>query len=174
MKTSRRSAISQSMDLFIIIAAVLGIGGVVTAAVYGLAGSAVSNSSIQVVQASAQGGAVSASTSINAFSITIKNTGSSPITGTLTITLGGTKEANGSTVPTPTCSNGTGGTVSVQSGSVVQITCSGVTLTPGEQVAIFEGTVGAGTPLTTGWNVGSTYAVTVLFGSAQTAINLVA
>jgi hypothetical protein len=166
---ARRAAISQSIDLFIIIAAVLAVGGVVTATIYGLAGSASSNSAIQVVQASAQGGGA---TSISSFSITVKNMGSTTISsGTVTVTLGGSVEATGSTVPTPTCSSGTAGVVTVATGKPVQLTCSSLTLAPGNQVAISEGSI---TTLTTGWTPGTTYQVTVTFGSAQTTINVIA
>lgn len=165
-----RSAISQSMDLFIIIAAVLGVGGVVTAAVYGLAGSAASNSSIQVVQASAQGSATAGV--INSFSITVKNTGSTTIsTGTVTVTLGGSKQpASPISAPNPTCSSGVG-TMAGAAASPVLLNCTGVTLVPGAQVAISIGPISG---LSTGWTAGTTYQVTVLLGSAQTSINVVA
>ena len=66
------------MDLFIIIAAVLAAGGVVTGAVYSLAGSAATNSSIQVVSVSLTGGSTSTSSPV-ALAITIKNIGSGTI-----------------------------------------------------------------------------------------------
>ena len=158
------------MDLFIIIAAVLGVGGVVTAAVYGLAGSAATNASIQVVQVSAQGS--SSAGVINAFSLTVKNTGSSTVSaGTITVTLGGSKQpATAVGTPVPTCSSGTPALGGV-SGSPVQVTCGNVTLAPGSQVALSVGTISG---LTTGWASGSTYPVTVTLGSSQTTINVVA
>jgi archaellum component FlaF (FlaF/FlaG flagellin family) len=165
----RRTAISQSIDLFIIIAAVLAVGGVVTAAIYGLAGSASTNSSIQVVQAAAQGGGA---TAINSFSITVKNTGSTTISlGTVTVTLrGSVQPASPVTSPTPTCSTGTG-SLGGSAASPVQVICSSVTLAPGAQVAISEGPISG---LTTGWTPGATYQVTVTLGSAQTSINVIA
>jgi hypothetical protein len=166
---AKRSAISQSIDLFIIIAAVLAVGGVVTATIYGLAGSASSNSAIQVVQASAQGGGA---TSINSFSITVKNMGSTTISsGTMTVTLGGSKQPSTPVAtPAPTCSSGTG-SLGGSAGNPVQVICSSVTLAPGAQVAISVGPVSG---LTTGWTPGTTYQVTVTFGSAQATINVIA
>ena len=74
----RRAAISQSMDLFIIIAAVLGVGGVVSASIYNLISSATTDTSIMVVGAATRAGAA-ASDSPSAVSISIKNNGGSPI-----------------------------------------------------------------------------------------------
>jgi len=173
MKIARnRKAISQSLDLFIIIAAVLAVGGIVTAAVFSLAGSATTNSFLGVVQVQAAGG--TATGTINSFSITVKNSGSSTITGTMTITFGGTVEASGSNLPIPTCSSGTAGIVAVTSGNTVQLTCSSLTLTPGEQVAISEGPVGTTTALTTGWTIGTKYTVTAALGSALQSIMVTA
>ena len=104
MKTSRRrTAISQSMDLFIIIAAVLGVGGVVSASVFNLVTSATSNSSIVVVGASMVG-ASSASSPPAAISVTVKNNGGSTINcspSTCLVSFAGTNE--GSTPATVTC-----------------------------------------------------------------------
>lgn len=183
---SSRSGISQSMDLFIIIAAVLAVGGVVTASIYGLAGSASSNASIQVVQASAQGGSASGSTGIGLVSITIKNTGSSPLSGTMMVTLGGSEDQAISPYQTvqavtATGSNGaTAGTWSTQTGAanaVGTLTGTGVALPAGAQVAIYVGPVGT-TPaistLATGWNVGNSYQITVTFGGAQAVVTVTA
>jgi len=166
---TRRKAISQSIDLFIIIAAVLAVGGVVTASIYGLAGSASANSAIQVVQASAQGGGA---TAINSFSITVKNMGSTTISaGTLTVTLGGSKQpATPVATPAPTCSSGTG-SLGGAANAPLEVICSSVTLAPGAQIAVYVGPV---TGLTTGWTPGTTNQVVVTFGSAQTTINVVA
>ncbi len=170
MKIARnRRAISQSLDLFIIIAAVLAVGGIVTAAVFSLAGSATTNSFVGVVQVQAAGGTVTGA--INSFSITVKNTGSSTITGIMTITLGGTTQpATPVTLPAPTGSDGTwalGGAATFP----VQLTGTTVTLTPGEQVAVSQGAI---TGLTTGWTIGTKYTVTVAFGSAQQSITVTA
>lgn len=169
------------MDLFIIIAAVMAVGGVVTASVYGLAGSASSNASVQVVQASAAGGAPSSSSSINSFSITVKNTGSTTITGTLTIALGGSKQpAALVTTPVPTTSvsgaatAGGAWTLGGTSGNpVLLVSSSTLSLPPGTQVAVSEGTLALVTA-GNGWNIGTTYPITVTFNGAQTTINVVA
>ena len=56
MKVSRRGGISQSMDLFIIVAAVLGVGGVVSASIYNLVTSATTDTSVAVVEVSLRAG----------------------------------------------------------------------------------------------------------------------
>lgn len=76
-----RTAISQSMDLFIIIAAVLGVGGVVSASIYNLISSATTSTSIIVVGAAMRAGAAAGDPPI-AFSISIKNDGGNPISCT--------------------------------------------------------------------------------------------
>ena len=82
MKTRKHhAAISQSMDLFIIIAAVLGVGGVVTASIYSLVSSATTSTSIIVVGAAMRAGA-STPDSPSAVSVSIKNDGGSPISCT--------------------------------------------------------------------------------------------
>ena len=60
------------MDLFIIVAAVLGVGGVVSASMYNLVSSATTNSSIAVVGSSVVG-APSPQSPPGAISITINN-----------------------------------------------------------------------------------------------------
>ena len=82
MKTKKdRAAISQSMDLFIIIAAVLGVGGIVSASIYNLVSSATTSTSIIVVGAATRAGAATSSPP-TAVSISIKNNGGSPISCT--------------------------------------------------------------------------------------------
>ena len=76
-----REAISQSMDLFIIIAAVLGVGGIVSASIYNLVSSATTNTSIMVVGATMRAGGATGD-SPSAISISIKNNGGSPISCT--------------------------------------------------------------------------------------------
>jgi hypothetical protein len=171
MKTNlKRKGISQSMDLFIIIAAVLGIGGVVTASVYGLIGASSTNSSVLIVQGSVQGSATSGT--ITSFTITVKNSGSATVAGgTMTITLGGSKQpATPVTVPAPSGSTGTWTTGGAAS-SPVALTGTSVTLAPGQQVAVSLGTISG---LTTGYTTGTPYTITVTYGSAQTSITLTA
>ena len=72
MKINKRSGISQSMDLFIIIAAVLGAGGVVTAAIYGLINGNASTVSMQITSASV----VNSGSNNPMVTVSMKNTGS--------------------------------------------------------------------------------------------------
>ncbi len=170
--THQRRAISQSMDLFIIIAAVLAVGGVVTAAVFSLAGSASTNSSIQVVSVSLTGGA-SATASPVSLAITIKNTGSSAITctaATCLVTLAGTSATVAPACATP-CS-----TISSPSGwalttAVGPITFNGATQTiaAGAQTTlILNGPFSAGTfasmPV---HGSGTAQSITIVFGTAS-------
>jgi hypothetical protein len=146
----------------------------VTAAVFGLANSATSNASLQVIQASAQGGAASGSTGVNYLTLTVKNSGSTTISGTLVVTMGGTVQpATAKTAPVPTvgCSATatcvTAATMGGTTGNPVLLNVGTLTLPAGSQVTINEGAI---TGLTTGWNVGSQYTVAVQFGPAQTSI----
>ena len=66
------------MDLFIIIAAVLGVGGVVSASIYNLVNGATSTASVVVLSASLRAGGTSGSSPV-AISISIKNNGGSNI-----------------------------------------------------------------------------------------------
>ncbi len=186
MKINRkRAAISQSMDLFIIIAAVLGVGGVVSASVYNLVNSATSNESVAVVGASLKAGPATGSSPL-AISISIKNNGGSPISctpSTCQVIFAGTN--TGSTTP-PDCSapcsiiSGGSATWSVggPSGSAtpsapLTFQTSTFLLQPGSQTSfILSGglsTVGSGA---TFWTSGSTVTVDVVFGSttAQVAV----
>jgi len=180
MKTPKsRRAISQSLDLFIIIAAVLGIGGIVTGAAYSLANGAATSTSIQVVQGATAGGS---STSINAFSITIKNTGTSTITCTAAapceVILVSTKQGTTAvTTPAPSGSTSSGASAgwsiaSATSPSPVTFSTSTMTLSPGAQVSLTEGNL----VLTggVGYTTGTVVTVSVLFGPASAQINLVA
>jgi len=91
------------MDLFIIIAAVLGVGSIVTASVYNLVSSATANASVAVVEASLKAGATTASSPV-AISISIKNNGGSAISctqSTCQVVFAGTN--TGSTTA-PACS----------------------------------------------------------------------
>ncbi len=145
---NRRRAISQSLDLFIIIAAVLAVGGVVTAAIYGLAGSATANSSIQVTSVLLTGGSTSTSSPV-AFAITIKNTGTSTITctaSTCLVTFAGT---NTGTSTAPACaaqcaitSSPTGWTLSAPGGGApaagnpLVFSAGTMTLAPGAETSL--------------------------------------
>lgn len=171
----QRKAISQSMDLFIIIAAVLAVGGVVTAAVYSLAGSASTNSSIQVVSVSLTGGASSSASPV-AFAITIKNTGSSAITCAPTTCLVTFAGASVSTAA-PTCPAATCSIISSPSGWVVMTATSGplnfnggsMTVAAGAQTTlVLTGALTtatfAGMPV---HNSGTAQTINIVFGTAS-------
>lgn len=152
MKISRRSGISQSLDLFIIIAAVLAVGGIVTATIFGLIGSATTNSSVQVVAVSLTGG-TSATASPAAFAITIKNTGTSTITctpSTCTVTFAGTNTgstAASCSAPCTITSSPSGWAIGGGTNSPLSFNAGNTTLTPGAQTTlVLDG------PLTLGTN----------------------
>ncbi len=153
MKISRRSGISQSLDLFIIIAAVLAVGGIVTATIFGLIGSATTNSSVQVVAVSLTGG-TSTTASPAAFAVTIKNTGTSTITcspSTCTLTFAGTNTgsttAPACSAPCTITSSPTGWAIGGGTNSSLSFNAGTMTLTPGAQTTlVLDG------PLTLGTN----------------------
>jgi hypothetical protein len=170
LKINRRTAISQSMDLFIIIAAVLGVGGVVSASVYNLVNSATSNSSIAVVGVSLRAGA----TSPTAISVSVKNDGGSPITCTgqaCQVVVAGTS------VAAPSCTGSclvSGGPLSwVVSGTTGPLTFyatgSGA-LAPGEETSFV---VNGPLPSGTYWSAGQSVTLNVLFGSASAQVTVV-
>jgi archaellum component FlaG (FlaF/FlaG flagellin family) len=181
---NRRKAISQSMDLFIIIAAVLAVGGIVTAAIYGLAGSATSNQSVQVTGVSLTAGA-SSTAGPAAFTITIKNSGTSTITCTATtclVTFSGTSE--GSTPATVTCAATTclnsspSGWVltAAAAGAPLQFNYGTNTLAPGAATSFTLSSVTIG-GTTTGVSMpthGASQVLTVSFGTAAASITVTA
>jgi len=180
MKTIRnRKAISQSLDLFIIIAAVLGIGGIVTGAAYTLANSAATSASIQIVQAATAGGSA---TSINAFSITVKNTGTSTINCSTSVSceviIQTAKQGSTAvTSPTPTGSTSSGTSIPWSvlgtASSPVTFAASPMTLPPGGQASLVEGTLTLSTG-GTGYVTGTVVTVNVVFGAASAQINIIA
>ena len=171
------------MDLFIIIAAVLGVGGVVSASVYNLVNSATANSSIVVVGASLKAGP-SADASPAAISISVKNNGGSPISCTTTscqIIFAGTN-TGGTTAPgcNSPCSitSGGNGTWTVGGGISSPLTFvpkATFTLTPGAQTTFILNSpispLGT-TPGPTFWKAGSSVTVNVLFGSASAQVDV--
>ena len=161
------------MDLFIIIAAVLGIGGVVTAAAYGLVSSGASSSSAQLAAASLSGGPSSGPGTFT-LAITLKNIGTSPVTlsagSPLNVTITGVKGAAAST-----CSQS--GSVAWSSahctstGSLVDWSLTSGTIAPGQQVSLIA------TMTTTGTNPvvsGNSYTLNVLFGGSSTSVKVTA
>ena len=170
MKIRRRNGISQSMDLFIIIAAVLGVGGVVTASIYNLVSSATADTSIAIVGASLRaGGAAPASVAV-----TVKNNGGSPIACTgsaCQVVIAGTS------VVTPSCT----GTCLVSGGTLIwalnstsgplTFTATGASpLAPGAETSfVVNGPLGG-----TGkfWSAGDQITLNVIFGSASAQVTV--
>ena len=179
--TRRRTAISQSMDLFIIIAAVLGVGGVVTASIYNLVNSATTNSSVSVVGASFKAGSNAASSPV-AISISIKNNGGSPIncssTTSCEVVLAGT--STGSTaascnLPCTLTSGGSlGWTVASTTGPLTfDLASAPAALPSGAQTSfVLSGPLAAGTSPTF-WAPGDVVTVNVLFGSASAQVTVI-
>ena len=183
MKTERRAGISQSMDLFIIIAAVLGVGGVVTASIYGLVNSATASESIIVVGASVKAGATGSSPPV-AISLSIKNDGGSPISCTSATCQAVFAGTNTGTTDPPACAapcrmiSGGGGTWAVggpggvpAAGNPLTFETDTFTLDPGSQTTFVLGsplsTVGSGP---TFWSEGSQVTINVLFGPASAQV----
>jgi hypothetical protein len=183
MKINRkRSAISQSMDLFIIVAAVLGVGGIVTASVYNLVNSATANASVSVVSASVRAGQ-DALHSPTAISISIKNNGGSPINctnKTCQIAFTGT-DTGLSTAPScvAPCSITYGGPATwtvggpnghPTAGYPLTFETNNFTLSAGAQTSfVLNGPLSTGTTPTF-WTTGSSVTVNVLFGSAAVQV----
>ena len=170
MKTTRRSGISQSMDLFIIIAVVLACGGIVAAAATGLIGSATSQSSLQVTQSTLVGGSTAVLT------LQLKNVG----TTTISLSTGGTVTIAGITALTaaatcgaPTVSQGTwaAGTCALGATTISYSNTGTITLAPGAQLS-FSATISGGTPQPI--LSGTTYPVTYVFGSVSNTVKLTA
>ncbi len=168
MKTNRRrNGISQSMDLFIIIAAVLGVGGIVSASVYSLVNSATANTSIAVVGASFRAGAPSA------ISVSVKNDGGTPIdcSGTSCEVV-----VAGTSVTSPACSGSclvSGGHLNwTLGGSAGPLTFYATgPLSPGEETSfVVNGPMGGSG---TFWSAGEPVTLNVLFGSASAQITVV-
>ena len=177
--TRRRKAISQSMDLFIIIAAVLGVGGVVTASVYNLVSAATTNSSISIVGVSLKAGATSANSPV-AVTVSIKNNGGSPIdcqsTTSCEVVFAGTTSGTG-TISCGSCTLASGGPLTWQvSGTTGPLTFD--LTTPGQLAAGAQTSFVLSGPLTfTGtagfWSDGSPVTINVLFGSASAQVTVV-
>ena len=186
MKIKRqRTAISQSMDLFIIIAAVLGVGGVVTASIYNLVNSATSSSSVVVVGAAAKAGA-SASASPTAVSISIKNNGGSPISctpSTCQVVFAGT---NTGSATAPACASpcsissggaavwGVGGPAGTPAASnPLTFETNAFTLQPGAQTSfVLNAPLSSIGTSPTFWTSGASVTVNILFGSTSSQIDV--
>jgi hypothetical protein len=173
------------MDLFVIVAAVLGVGGVVSASVYNLVNSATSNSSVMVIGAAVVG--ASASTGApGAISISIKNNGGNPISctsATCVVTFAGTSD--GSTPATLTCTSASGCLTSAPAGwsltaavanAPLQFNFGTNTLAPGAQTSfVVNGMTIGGT--TTGVAMpthGASVTLNVVFGTASAQVTVTA
>ena len=177
----RRRAISQSMDLFIIIAAVLGVGGVVSASIYNLVSSATSNSSITIVGASLRAGAA-ASASPVAVAISIKNNGGNPITcrGTTTCEVVFAGTDTGTPLPTclAPCTLTSGGNLTWYLGAAAGpltfiANSTKFKLPAGSQTSfVLNGPLQVGTGFAS-WSAGSGVTISVLFGSASAQFTVV-
>jgi hypothetical protein len=173
------------MDLFIIVAAVLGVGGIVSASIYNLVNSATSNSSVVVVGASLKAGA-SASSSPTAISISIKNDGGSPVSctpSTCQVVFAGTN--TGTTSP-PACaapcsitSGGPGvwsvggpeGTAAANNPLIFQT--NAFVLQPGAQTSfVLNAALSTVGTSPTFWPSGSSVTVNVLFGSTSAQVSV--
>jgi len=180
----RRRAISQSMDLFIIIAAVLGVGGVVTASVYNLVNSATSSASIVLVGASLKAGA-SASNSPMAVSVTVKNDGGSPISCTPSTCLVVFVGTNTGTTTVPSCAapcsitsggpgiwtiGGPSGTPAANNPLMFQ--SNSFTLQPGAQTSfILNAPLSTFGSAPTFWTTGASVTINALFGSTSAQVD---
>jgi hypothetical protein len=178
--TKRRTAISQSMDLFIIIAAVLGVGGVVSASVYNLVSSATSDSSITIVGASLKAGA-SASASPVAITISIKNNGGSPITcqtsTSCEVVFAGSNVGTGAPTCASPCTLTSGGGLNWGLGPAGALTfvvsTTPVQLAAGSQSSFVLNGALTTTGSPTFWAAGSPVTINVLFGSATAQVTVV-
>jgi hypothetical protein len=169
MKTTRRSGISQSLDLFIIIAVVLAAGGIVAAAASGLIGAATSQSTLQATESTLVGGPAAVLT------LQLKNVGTSTISvssGSVTI-AGITALTAAATCGAPTVSAGIwgAGTCAVAATTIPYTNTGAITLAPGGQLS-FSATItgGAPQPIVSG----TTYPVTYIFGSVSNTLKLTA
>ena len=167
------------MDLFIIIAAVLGVGGVVSASIYNLVSSATSNSSITMVGASLKAGALPSDSPV-AITISIKNNGGNPIScemqTTCEIVIAGTSVGATSTCTAP-CSITSGGDLdwvlkNATGPLTFVLSSTPVQLAAGAQTSfVLSGPISTTGP--TYWAVGSPVTINALFGSASTQVTVV-
>lgn len=173
------------MDLFIIVAAVLGVGGVVSASVYNLVSSATSSTSIVVVGAALKAGASSSASPV-AISISIKNNGGNPISctrSTCQVVFAGT---NTGTTAAPACATpcsvtsggpgtwsigGPGGNLSAD--NPLTFETDTFTLPAGGQTSfVLNGALSAVGTSPTFWTTGASVTVNVLLGSASAQIGI--
>ena len=170
MKFNRRSGISQSLDLFIIIAAVLGVGGVVRASIYILIASATADTSIAIVGATLRAG----SAAPTAVSVTVKNNGGSPITcasSACQVVIAGTSVVSASCVGACLVSGGTLTWALDTAAGPLTFTATGTSpLAPGEEASfVVNGPMGGSG---TFWSAGDAVTLNVIFGSASAQVTV--
>jgi hypothetical protein len=176
--SGRHTAISQSMDLFIIIAAVLGVGGVVSASIYNLVNSATATASIVVVGASLRAGATSTA-SPTAISFSVKNNGGSSISctpSTCQVVFAGTGVGTTAPACTAPCTITSGGPETWTLGGAnapLTFQAGSAAFSPGAQTSFVLN--GALSSLTAGsfWASGASVTINVLFGSASAQVTVV-
>jgi len=171
------------MDLFIIIAAVLGVGGIVSASIYNLVTSATTSTSIMVVGAAMRAGAAAVDPP-SAVSISIKNDGGSQISCTPSscqVVFAGT-DTGAATPPAceAPCSITSGGpaiwTVGGPDGepepdNPLTFETNTFTLQPGGQTSfVLNAPLSSIGTIPTFWVAGEPITVNVLFGSASAQV----
>ncbi len=166
------------MDLFIIIAAVLGVGGIVSASIYNLVNSATSNTSVVVVGASLRAGPTSGD-SPTAIAVSIKNNGGGPIyctPATCVVTFTGTNVGAAAPACTGACTISSGGPGSWTLGGAngpLTFQAGLPTLAPGAEVSFaLNGAFTAGTGAAF-WSPGASVTINVLFGSATAQVTVI-
>lgn len=152
-----RSAVSQSADLLMILTATLAVGGVMYAAVSGLAGGASNVPALSVVSKSLNVG-----TSGAGFAITLKNSGNVVLTGAPTLRLTGMTVPISTTIPsstgtqTWTCTTDATG---VATGTYYSCTAASFSLSAGSSISLSFYLNSAG-----GITAGNTYTVSGTIG----------
>jgi hypothetical protein len=164
------------MDLFIIIAAVLGVGGVVTAAVFGLANSGSTTMTLQVVSSTLVGGPSSTTNgSTSTLALSLKNLGTSTIVLSPTNFLNVTTSQKG--VPTATSSVAGSVTWTAQhintAGSLIGASSVSGTVQPGGQVTLLL-TITTSNSTPAPFTSGTQYTVNVYLPGYTTSLKLVA
>lgn len=191
MKIRERSAISQSLDLFIIIGAVLAVGGIVVSTATGLIGAATTTPPLQLVQYQLVGS--SSAGNPDSLTLTLKNVGTSTLAigSSFSVTL----NTNSVTTSASTTCTASGDTPVSYAGSnlvtfqamttlgVASCTATGtltglrwqgpstsVSLSPGQQLTFsVSPTIAQSTPITTG----TTYQVIILSNTQSIIQNVV-
>jgi len=158
---NRRKAISQSLDLFIIIAAVLAVGGVTFAAATGLIGSSSQSATLTLSSS-----AIAVGTSGSSLALQLKDVGTQSLSGTATITILGVNGVAGATCTSTGSVTWTGSCTTTT--SPVSFTASGVTLAPGAALSISSQVTGIT------FTSGSQYVITVSLAASSATFKVTA